>query len=94
MGTVSSPSICTFDVSSIELNVVSFLNRLKASILTESHELVFPWCIDCLVDVLRLSGHVTLEPAHLFHRLIELSALIPICYILIIAYLFVNILLF
>ena len=68
MGTMSGSSMSTFDIGSIEFYVISLIDWLIATILTESNELFFLSILDWLIDIVWLSSHVV----PLLHRLIQL----------------------
>ena len=66
--------VCTFYVSSVELNIVSLVDWIVAAILTEGDESLFFSELDCLINILWLSSHVVLhslvQSSNLIHRLV------------------------
>ena len=64
--------VCTFYVGPIELNIVSLVNWVIATILAESDECFFFPVIDCLVYILWLPSHVV----PLLHGLVQSPNLI------------------
>ena len=71
---MSCSSVCTFYVGSVELKIVSLVDWVVASILTEGDESLFFPELDCLVNILWLSSHVVLhslvQSSNLIHRLV------------------------